>query len=145
MMLPKTRLDKLVQVRERTEDSALSNLAKAREILGRAQETLGRAVALAQADHRGASHAAHWDVEEAAHVRALQALRSARGEVTQAAAGEAMARVGYVEARKAAESARRVADRKRAEVLRGLAKADARRLDELGTIAFNRDRKPSGA
>ncbi|HVP68870.1 MAG TPA: hypothetical protein VMT17_16585 [Anaeromyxobacteraceae bacterium] len=144
-MILKTRLDKLVQVRERSEDRALSNLAKAREVLGRAQESLSRAAALASADHRATSHAAHWEVEEAAHVRALQVLRAARTDVTQAAAGEALARAGYVEARKAAESARRVADRKRAEMLRGLAKADARRLDEIGTLAFNRDRKPSGA
>jgi flagellar export protein FliJ len=145
MLLPKTRLDRLVQVRERTEDRALSNLAQAREILGRAQQSLFRAAAAAKADHRGKGHAAHWDVEEAAHVRALQSLRNVRGEVSQAAAGEAMARKGYVEARKQAESARRVAERKRAEMVRELAKADARRLDEIGTLAFNRGGSTSGA
>jgi len=145
MMQPKTRLDRLVQVRERTEDGALANLAKAREMLGRAQRRLGGAVAAAQADHRGSSDAAHWVVEEAAHVRALQDVRAARGDVSQAAAGEATARQGYVEARRDAESARRVAERKRAEIVRALAKAEAKRLDEVGTMAFNRGRSPSGA
>jgi len=145
MMFPKTRLDRLVQLRERSEDRALSNLAKAREVLGRAQQVLSRAAAAAQADHRGKGHAAQWDVEEAAHVRALQSLRHARGEVSQAAAGEAMARQGYVEAHTQAESTRRVAERKRAEIVRERAKADTRRLDEIGTVAFNRDRKTSGA
>lgn len=144
MMLPKTRLDRLVQVRERTEDRALTNLAKAREILGRAQQNLTRATAAARADHRAMAHAAHWDVEEVAHVRALQLLRSARGEVTQAAAGEAMAREGYAEARKQAECARRAAERKRAEIVRALAKLDAKHLDELGALAFQRGQHPSG-
>ena len=37
---PKTRLDKLVQVRERGEDSALEGLARAQSGLGRATERL---------------------------------------------------------------------------------------------------------
>jgi len=144
-MFPKTRLDRLVQLRERSEDKALANLAKAREVLGRAQQALSRASVAAKADHRGKGHAAQWDVEEAAHVRALQSLRAARGAATQAAAGEDVARQGYVEARSKAESTRRVAERKRAEILRERAKTDTKRLDEIGTLAFNRDRKPSGA
>jgi len=144
-MLPKTRLDRLVQIRERSEDRALSNLAKAREMLGRAQQGLSRAVAAAAADHRTQSDAARWAVEEAAHIRARQGVNVARGEVSQAAAGEAMARQGYLAARQQAESARRVVDRKRAEIRRGLAKADAKQLDELGTTAFHRGRAPSGS
>jgi len=144
-MVPKTRLDRLVQLRERSEDRALSNLARAREILGRAQQSLSRAVAAASADNRAEADAAQWAVEEAAHARALQTVHRERGQVTQAAAGEAVAREGYVSARQQAESARRVAERKRADILRGLAKADARRLDEIGTMAFNRGRAPSGS
>jgi flagellar export protein FliJ len=143
MLLPKTRLDRLVQLRERTEDGALSNLARARQALGRAQEQLAGAVAGARADHRDAADSAFWVVEEAAHGRALQAVRTARQDVSRAAAGEAAARHGYAEARREAESARRVADRKRTEILKGMARVESRRLDELGTLAFNRAR-PSG-
>jgi len=140
MLLPKTRLDRLVQIRERTEDGALSNLARARQALGRAQERLAGAVAQAHADHRDPGDSAFWVVEEAAHGRALQVARAARQDLSRAAAGEAAARQGYAEARRQAESARRIADRKRAEIVKGLAKVEARRLDELGTLAFNRAR-----
>jgi flagellar export protein FliJ len=139
-MLPRTRLDRLVQLRERSEDGALANLARARQVLGRAQERLAGAVAAARADHRRAAEAALWAVEEAAHGRALQTVRAARLDVSQAAAGEAQARHGYAEARKQAESARRVAERKRAEILRERERAEARRLDEVGTLAFHRGR-----
>lgn len=144
MLLPKTRLDRLVQLRERTEDGALSNLARARQALGRAQDRLAGAVAAARSDHRTAADSAFWAIEEAANGRALQVVRAARHDVSRAAAGEAAARQGYAEARRSAESARRVADRKRAEVLKGQAKAETRRLDELGNLAFHRART-SGA
>jgi flagellar export protein FliJ len=144
MLLPKTRLDRLVQLRERTEDGALSNLARARQALGRAQERLDGAVAAARSDHRAPADSAFWAVEEAANGRALQVARAARQDVSRAAAGEAAARQGYAEARREAESARRVAERKRLEILKAQAKVEARRLDELGSLAFVRSRA-SGA
>jgi len=143
MLLPKTRLDRLVQLRERTEDGALSNLARARQALGRAQERLAGAVAAARSDARSAADSAFWAVEEAANGRALQVVRAARQDVSRAAAGEASARQGYAEARTKAESVRRVADRKRLEIVKGQAKVEARRLDEMGAVAFARSR-PSG-
>jgi flagellar export protein FliJ len=142
-MLLKTRLDRLVQLRERTEDGALSNLARARQALGRAQDRLAGAVAAARSDARAAADSAFWAVEEAANGRALQLVRVAHQDVSRAAAGEAAARQGYAEARTSAESARRVADRKRAEILKGQARVEARRLDELGATGFHRSR-PSG-
>jgi flagellar export protein FliJ len=144
MLLPRTRLDRLVQLRERTEDGALSNLARARQALGRAQERLAGAVAAARADTRSAADSAFWAVEEAANGRALQVVRAARQDVSRAAAGEAAARQGYTEARTKAESVRRVADRKRLEIVKGQARVEARRLDELGAVAFHRSRA-SGA
>jgi flagellar export protein FliJ len=138
MAVARTRLDPLVRIRKRAEDGALSLLATARQALGSAQDRLAGALREAHLDQRGQDDSAFWMVEEAAHRRALQVASSARLEVTRAAAGEAAARAGYGEARRDAEAVRRVADRKRADYLKGLAKLELRRLDELGTVAFQR-------
>ncbi len=139
-MVPKTRLDKLVQIRERSEDSALANLARAQTILGRAQQRLAAAIRRARADHRRPGEAALWAMEEAAHVRELQAVRTAEGQVSSAAAGRQAAQAGYVAIRQKAEAARRAAQRKRSEILRILERAERKGLDELATAAFNRKR-----
>ena len=89
MMLPRTRLDRLVQLRERTEEGALSSLARARQVLGKAQDRLAGAISAARADHRRGADSAFWAVEEAAHGRALQDVGAARQEVSRAAAGAA--------------------------------------------------------
>jgi flagellar protein FliJ len=140
MALPKTRLDKLVQIRERSEDSALAHLADAQAVLGKARERLAGAVELAGADHRTPGEAALWVTEEAAHVRALQAVRMARGLVSAAAVGQQAAQVGYVAARQKAEAARRVVGRKHAEMKRLHERAERRQLDEIGATRFCRGR-----
>jgi flagellar export protein FliJ len=140
MAAPRTRLDPLVRIRKRTEDGALSVLATARRALGLAQERLAGAIRDSRQDYRDQDDSSFWMVEEAAHGRALQVASTARLDVSRAAAGEAAAREGYGEARRQAEVVRRVAERKRADTLRGLAKLELRRLDELGTVAFQRAR-----
>jgi flagellar export protein FliJ len=140
MAVPRTRLDPLVGIRKRTEETALTVLATARRALGTAQEKLAGAIAQARVDYRDQDDSAFWIVEEAAHRRALQVASSARLDVSRAAAGEAAAQAGYGEARKQAEVVRRVADRKRADYLKGLAKLELRRFDEMGAVAFQRAR-----
>jgi flagellar export protein FliJ len=140
MAVPKTRLDPLVRIRKRTEDGALSMLATARRALGQAQERLAGAIMESRLDQRNQEDSAFWMMEEAAHRRALQVASSARLDVSRAAAGEVAAREGYGEARKQAEAVRRVAERKRADYLKGMAKLELRRLDELGTVSFQRAR-----
>src|SRR5690349_1071046 len=54
VMKPRTRLDKVVQIRERAEDDALDGLARARSAADRARGRLAGAVAAAQADARQA-------------------------------------------------------------------------------------------
>ena len=84
-MMPKTRLDKLVQLREREEDDAAVDLARAQQTLHAARERLELAVEASRADGRAPGNAALWDLEENAHRRALQLVRKAEGEVSTAA------------------------------------------------------------
>jgi flagellar FliJ protein len=134
---PKTRLDKLVQVRERGEDAALENLARAQTSLGRATERLAGKRQEAQSDGRGRGAAELWIVEEAAHVRALQDVRTAEREVSTALKKEQAARVGYTAAHRDAEVARRVQEKKRAEIRDEREKREQKSFDEIATLRFN--------
>jgi len=134
---PKTRLDKLVQVRERGEDSALENLARAQSSLGRAAERLAGLRQAARADGRDRGDAGLWAAEENAHVRTLQALRSAERDMAQAMRSEQAARVGYAAAHRQAEVARRVQEKKRTEIREDRDRRERSVLDELATLRFN--------
>ena len=97
-VVPKTRLDRLVQLRERTEDVALENLSHAQSSLGRASARLAGFRQEAKRDGRVRDRAEMWMLEEGAHVRALQAIRTAERELAQAVRGELQAREGYTTA-----------------------------------------------
>src|SRR6266567_375459 len=118
MAAPKTRLDKLVKLRDQSEDTALTHLARAQVNLGRARENLEGALARARSDQRSAGQAALWMLVESAHLRELQGVRAANQAVSTASEGEARARAGYTDARQQAEVMRRIADRKRAELVK---------------------------
>lgn len=134
---PKTRLDRLVQVRERGEDTALENLARAQSSLGKATERLAGLRQEARFDGRGRGNAQLWMVEEAAHVRALQDVRTAEKAVAAAQRTEQQARHGYAVAHRDAEVARRVQEKKRAEIRDEREKKEQKSLDELATLRFN--------
>jgi len=134
---PKTRLDRLVQVRERGEDAALENLARAQASLGIATERLAGLRQAARTDGRGRGSAELWVVEEAAHVRTLHQVRTAEREVATAIRGEHTARAGYGVARRDAEVARRVQEKKRTEIVKEYERRESRALDELATMRFN--------
>jgi flagellar export protein FliJ len=134
---PKTRLDRLVQVRERGEDSALENLARAQSSLGRATVRLAGLRQEARSDGRGPGSAQLWVVEEAAHVRALHDVRSAEKDVAAALGQEQQARAGYSSAHREAEVARRVQEKKRSELRQARERRDERAIDELATLRFN--------
>lgn len=136
-MMPRTRLDKLVQLREREEDDAAVDLARAQHTLHVARERLERAVEASRADGRSPGRAALWELEENAHRRALQLVRVAEGEVSSASVKREDASASYLEARQDAETVRRVADRKRAELLLELSRRERRTLDEVATLRFN--------
>jgi len=136
-MMPKTRLDKLVQLREREEDDAAVDLARAQQKLHAARERLEQAVEASRADGRAPGDAALWELEENAHRRALQLVHKAEGEVSTAAVKREDASLCYREARQDAETVRRVADRKRAELRLELVRKERRVLDEVATLRFN--------
>lgn len=136
-VVPKTRLDKLVQLRERTEDVALENLAHAQSSLGRAAARLAGFRQDAKRDGRSRGPVDLWAVEEGAHVRALQAIRTAERELAQAVRSEQVARVGYGTAYRSAEVIRRAQEKKRTELLDAAEKREQKALDELATLRFN--------
>jgi len=134
---PRTRLDKVVQVRERAEDAALVGLARAREQVERAQCRLSSAVEASQRDARAVGPVELWQLEELQHRRALQAVRTAQHEVQRAAQQEAQALDGYSSARRGTEIVRRVQERRRAEILGEMEKRERKEIDEIATLRFN--------
>jgi flagellar export protein FliJ len=134
---PPTRLDKLVHLREKQEDDALEHLARARASVQAAQVRLESAVRAARADGRDRGQAALWQLEEAAHRRALQIVRTAQGEVAAAVERQETATSGYREARQDAEVMRRAQGRKRAEIVQQQGRRERRAADEAATLRFN--------
>ncbi|HTT69762.1 MAG TPA: hypothetical protein VMG32_00960 [Anaeromyxobacteraceae bacterium] len=139
-MTPRTRLDKVVQVRERKEDGALSALAEARAATELAAGRLSRAREVAKADRRAKGPVELWQVDELARRRALQGVKAAEQDLLRAKEGELAARDGYVEARKAREVVGRIQERRRAEIVADLEKRDQRGTDEVATRTFNASR-----
>jgi flagellar export protein FliJ len=136
-MSPKTRLDKVVQLRERTEDDALGMLARAQAALGAARERLACAREATRADGRAAGPVELWHLDEVSHRRALQHLRAAEGDVTKATQGEAAAREGLAAAHRGTELVRRAQTRKVTELLDDRARRERRDIDEIATLRFN--------
>jgi len=136
-MQPKTRLDRLVTIRERSEESALENLARARSSLDHAARRLVGLRQGARADGRTPGVAELWVVEETAHRRALQQAQRAEGELAQALRKEQTARAGYTAAYRTAEATRRIQEKKRAEIVEDRERRERRALDEVATLRFN--------
>jgi flagellar export protein FliJ len=136
-MTPRTRLDKVVEIRQRTEDGALAGLARAQAAVGRARERLARAVDASRKDGRCMAPVELWQVEEQGHRRALQIVRSAENDLRKAAQGEASARDGYLAARQDKEIVFRVRERRRAEIVLELERRERRTADEIATLRFN--------
>jgi flagellar export protein FliJ len=140
VMTPRTRLDKVVQIRERAADDALAGLARARTAADSARDRLAHAVRATRHDARAAGPVELWQLDELAHRRALQAVRSAEGEVRQAAQGEVSARDGYAAAHQKKEIVSRVQERRRAELVLELEKRERRDADEIAMLRFNASR-----
>ena len=136
-MTPPTRVDKVVELRERAEDEALCGLARARATVEKAQERLSRAVAVTREDARASGPVELWHVDDLSRRRALQAVRAAESAVQAAAQGEATARDGYTAARQEAQVVRRVQERRRVEFQGELEKRERRDVDELAVLRFN--------
>jgi flagellar export protein FliJ len=137
-MKPRTRLDRLVSLRERGEEEALAALGKAQAQLRDARERLAEAEAAARADGRARGSAAHFELEDAARRRLLQDVRAAAEAAAAAEKQEAAAAHAYRAARREAEAMRRAAERKRGELVAEAGRKERRAVDEIATLRFNR-------
>jgi len=134
---PKTRLDRLVNFRERSEESALQSLALAQSSRDLAARTLAGFRRQAREDEREKGAAELWMLEEVAHLRALRQVARAETDLAAALRKEQSARAGYTAAHRKAEVARKVQDKKRAEIVAEREKRERKALDELATLRFN--------
>jgi flagellar export protein FliJ len=134
---PKTRLDRLVNVRERSEESALLDLAHAQSSRDLAASRLAGLRQQARSDERGKGMAQLWVLEEYAHLQALRQVQRAETDLVSALRKEQTARSGYTSAHKNAEVARRAQDKKRTEIDAEQGRRERMALDEMATLRFN--------
>lgn len=139
-MPPKTRLDRLVTFRERSEESALENLARAQSSRDLAARTLAGLRQRARSDAREKGTAELWVLEEVAHFRTLRQVQRAESDLASALRKEQSARAGYDAAYRKAEAARKAQDKKRAEILDDRERRERKAFDELATQRFNAKR-----
>jgi len=139
-MPPPTRVDKVVELRERAEDHALAGLARAQATVTSARERLAQAIEATRRDGRSGGPVELWQLDELVHRRALQDVRAAETVLREAAKGEAVARDGYTAARKGAKVVQRVQERRRAEIASEHERRERRDLDEIATLRFNTSR-----
>ncbi|HET6438433.1 MAG TPA: hypothetical protein VFG59_10250 [Anaeromyxobacter sp.] len=136
-MPPKTRLDRLVNVRERSEENALQTLARAQSTRDLAARRLAGLREQAQLDERGPGAAELWVLEEFAHLQALRQVQRAENDLTAALRRLQSARTGYTAAHKNAEVARRAQGKKQAEIRADGERRERKAIDELATQRFN--------
>jgi flagellar export protein FliJ len=134
----RTRLDSVVQVREREEDKVLRQVVDAEAKAKVAAEKAEILKKLAQLDARKAGNAATWEMTETAHVRALADARRAEKDVERSQQEVAKVRVLYTAAHQRAEVVRRVAETRRDEERRELERVEGKALDEVASLLWYR-------
>jgi flagellar export protein FliJ len=131
---PGTRLDVVVKLREKDEDRAKKALAESERALRQAEAEHEQAIAATRVDLRVSGSAADWQLLDAAHGRALfEAAHAARAKVVAHQKHES-SREQYASAYKRAETIRRVAETRRAEIAAEAEAKDRKELDELGVL-----------
>jgi len=141
-MRPRTRLDPVIKLEEKTEQRRLLEMAEAGRMVSSAREALSDAQEAARTDHRRTSTALDWQMAELAHTRALHQVRSAEHAVKSATEAAGTSRARYAEAHSRAEALRRVAEARVGEILAERQKADSREMDELGLLRFTSGSTP---
>lgn len=137
-MAPGTRLDRLVWIRERREETTLVVLAGAEQRLVAARAELLRRAAVAANDPRCCGDAALWDLDDAARRRALQAVKVAEGQVVAASGACDTARRTWSLAHQDTEAATRIAERRRSELRADAERRERRAADEVAVLRFAR-------
>lgn len=137
-MPPKTRLDAVVKVREKEEDTARILLSEEQRKQLAAVAALAEARERALHDARTSGRAMDWDLADRAHQRALLDARVAEHAVTAASEKVEASRQNYVGAYAKAEAMRRIVEVRRTEITKEAEKKEAKQLDEMATIRFSR-------
>ena len=132
----RTRLDKLVTLRENAEEKALENLGKKEAQVRQAAQLAEQAWAKAKRDDRFKADASHWAVIELGHQRATQHAKLAQQELERRQTVAAQARVEHHAAHQQTAVVRRVADTRREQLRVELARQDQKAADELSALMF---------
>jgi len=137
----KTRLDKVVSLREREAEKKLTVWTDAGRAAKQSELRLRDARIHASADNRKSGAAYEWDVIEMAHRTALVEVRVAEQSVQKARAEEAQARQAHLAAHTQAETMRRVADTRREELQKEEDRIETRKVDDLTSMMFSHRKK----
>jgi flagellar protein FliJ len=132
---PATRLDVVVKLRERDEERTRTLLADSERAAKLAAEQAAAAREKARQDGRKSGSAAEWMLLDAAHGRARLEAANAEHAAGAADAQLAASREQYSTAYQRAETVRRIAEARRAEII---ALGEARERKELDDIAVLR-------
>lgn len=134
----RTRLDTVVEVKERVEDRAVQALARAESAVTTATRRAAEAKLAASKDFRARADVAQWEVTELAHHRAVADSKKAEKELAAVQKSAQTVRAAYLKAHQQAEVVRRVAENRRQELVQELNRAEDKALDEAASLLFFR-------
>jgi flagellar export protein FliJ len=134
----RTRLDSVVQVKERVEEKAGQALARAEIAVTAAKSKVEEARQAASQDFRARADIAQWEVTELAHHRAITDAKKAQQDLEALQKSAQVVRATYLSAHQSAEVVRRVATSRREELTRELNKAEDKALDEAASMLLFR-------
>ena len=131
---PATRLDVVVKLRERDEERTRTLLADSERAAKQAALQAAAAREKARQDGRKSGSAAEWMLLDAAHGRARQEAANAEQAAGAAEAQLAASREQYSTAYQRAETVRRIADARRAEIIAAEALRERKELDDIAVL-----------
>jgi hypothetical protein len=134
------RLDVVVQLRERAEKQALEELGGAVQHTHQCLEALEQAQLRARMDGRGPGTVEQWLLDEVAHRRAVEEVERCTEQLEIARRAEAASRALHLDAYKAAEVIRRLAETRKRELTEAAEKKEAKTLDEIASQRHFRGR-----
>jgi flagellar biosynthesis chaperone FliJ len=137
---PATRLDPVLRLKERDEQRAARELARAAAETVSARERLDASATRARRDERRDGPAREWLIVEAAHGRALVELSRDATRVRESGARERAARGVCADVHRRTETVRRAVEVRRREIREERARAERRSFDEIAALLFNRVR-----
>lgn len=134
------RLDGVVRVKELSEERARKQLALAQNSARQAKAEAEQAHQRMLQESRGPGKSEFWEMAESATERARAEHKKALERVEQAESAVDKARAEHLVARTKAEAVRRVAEARRSELDLEFERKETRRLDEVASIRFWRNR-----